>query len=392
MTPSVRPTVLIFIDHYLPGYRSGGPTRTTANTVEWLGDHVSFRILTKNRDYGDAVPYPDIETGVWHQVGKAQVRYLAPQELSLRSLLRILRETPHDLIYTNSTFSTRTVIVLGFMWLRLIRTPIIVAPRGSLSEGALGLKSTKKRIYLALSRLIGLYDQIHWHSTSDEETRDIQTVFGGRGQLSITQIPNLPMPFSQTLQRAHTKQSGSLQIVLLSRIARMKNLELMAEALNGVQGAVSLDFWGPIADPDYWEECLRKFRNLAANIQVQHQGEVSPDQVAEVLSQYDLFFMPSLSENFGHAILEALSAGCPVLISDRTPWNDVTKRGAGWALPLDQPDRFRGIIQQLVDANAETWRAYSEGASAYAADYLANSSAVDEMRQFLTDLANKSSR
>lgn len=382
------PTILIFIDHYLPGYQSGGPTRTTANLVEWLGDEFSFRILTKDRDYGDSEPYPDLKTGVWHRVGKGQVRYLAQDELSLRSLLKILRDTPHDLIYTNSTFSTRTVVALMFARLGLIRTPLVVAPRGSLSEGALGLKSTKKRIYLILARSLGLYDRVHWHSTSAEETQDIQTVFGFRGQPSITQIPNLPMPSPQGTARTRIKHPGSARIVMLSRIARMKNLELMAESLNGIRGNVALEFWGPIEDLPYWESCVQKFAALSANIVVEHRGSVTPDRVMEILSQYDLFFMPSLSENFGHAILEALSAGCPVLISDRTPWNDVNERGAGWALSLDEPDRFRDVIQQMVDANADTWRASSDRARKYAADYLANSSAVDEMRRFLIDLAS----
>lgn len=385
-----RLNILIFIDHYLPGYKSGGPMRTTANTVEWLGDDFQFRILTRDRDYRETMPYQDIQTGVWHRVGKALVRYLAPQELTLVSLLRILRETPHDLIYLNSTFSTRTVVVLLFARLGLICRPIVLASRGSLSDGALGLKPVKKRIYLTVARILGLYNRVYWHSTSDEETRDIRSVFGKRRQLRIAQIPNLPMPVSNPVNRTRTKQPGSLRIVMLSRIARMKNLELMAAALDGVRGAVHLDFWGPIEDPVYWEESLKRFHSLSPNIQVHHCGSAAPDQVNAILSEYELFFMPSLSENFGHAILEALCAGCPVLISDRTPWNAVSERGAGWALALDRPDQFREIIQHLVDADDVTWQVYSQQARQFGLDYLASSRAVDETRRFLIEAAGQS--
>jgi glycosyltransferase involved in cell wall biosynthesis len=382
-----RPDVLILIDHYLPGYKSGGPMRTTANTVEWLGDAIQFRILTRDRDYRETTPYPELQTGVWHRVGKALVRYLAPEELTLFSLLRILRATPHDLIYLNSTFSTRTVVVLLFARLGLLHRPIVLASRGSLSDGALGLKPVKKRIYLTAARLLGLYDRVHWHSTSDEETRDIQSVFGGRRQPRIVQIPNLPMPITDEVSRTRTKEPGSLRIVMLSRIARMKNLELMAAALDGVRGAVQLDFWGPIEDPAYWEDNLKRFHRLSPNVQVHHCGSVAPDQVSAILSEYDLFFMPSLSENFGHAILEALCAGCPVLISDRTPWNAVNERGAGWAVALDRPDQFRQIIQHLIDADHAAWQAYSQRARQFALDYLASSRAVDETRRFLIETA-----
>jgi glycosyltransferase involved in cell wall biosynthesis len=40
----------------------------------------------------------------------------------------------------------------------------------------------------------------------------------------------------------------------------------------------------------------------------------------EILHKYDLFILPTLNENFGHSIVESLSVGTPVLISDNTPW------------------------------------------------------------------------
>jgi glycosyltransferase involved in cell wall biosynthesis len=45
-----------------------------------------------------------------------------------------------------------------------------------------------------------------------------------------------------------------------------------------------------------------------------------PDDVPGTFAQYDLFAFPSRGENFGHVVLESLSVGTPVLVSDRTPW------------------------------------------------------------------------
>jgi glycosyltransferase involved in cell wall biosynthesis len=42
--------------------------------------------------------------------------------------------------------------------------------------------------------------------------------------------------------------------------------------------------------------------------------------VPGVFRQYDLFVFPTRGENFGHVIIESLSVGTPVLLSDRTPW------------------------------------------------------------------------
>jgi hypothetical protein len=65
-------------------------------------------------------------------------------------------------------------------------------------------------------------------------------------------------------------------------------------------------------------------------------------------------------------ILEALSVGCPVLISDRTPWTNLEAIGVGWDISLAKPDEFRRILDQCVAMNSVDWRKLSEAAKGYA--------------------------
>lgn len=53
--------------------------------------------------------------------------------------------------------------------------------------------------------------------------------------------------------------------------------------------------------------------------------------------------LPTLGENFGHSIIEALSAGLPVIISNRTPWKNLIAEGVGADLPLE--DEFEFVHQ-----------------------------------------------
>lgn len=89
-------------------------------------------------------------------------------------------------------------------------------------------------------------------------------------------------------------------------------------------------------------------QKLPSNILVSYKGSVSYDKVSDIFENYHLFFLPTHGENFGHVILESLSSGCPVLISDQTPWRDLENYGCGWALPLNAPEAFKEVITRCV--------------------------------------------
>jgi glycosyltransferase involved in cell wall biosynthesis len=105
-------------------------------------------------------------------------------------------------------------------------------------------------------------------------------------------------------------------------------------------------------------------------VQVQWHGELPPGQVSGVFAAAHAVFMPSVGENFGHSMLEALSVGRPLLISDRTPWKDLERRQAGWDLPLDRPDRFNAVLLELVAMDRDRYNELTRGAFLLACDAL----------------------
>src|SRR5262249_1911514 len=85
---------------------------------------------------------------------------------------------------------------------------------------------------------------------------------------------------------------------------------------------------------------------------VEYTGEAGHDDLQRRLPNYDVMILPTLGENFGHVVVEAWAAGCPVLISDRTPWRQLTSRGLGWDVPLDHP-AWTAAIATCLDMSAE---------------------------------------
>jgi glycosyltransferase involved in cell wall biosynthesis len=160
----------------------------------------------------------------------------------------------------------------------------------------------------------------------------------------------------------------------------MKNLSGALRMLAGILGDVSFDIYGPKEDLEYWEECQRLIAALPPNIRVRYEGEIEHERVADVLAGYDLFLFPTLGENYGHVISEALASGCPVLISDQTPWRNLEAEGIGWDIPLSETERFRSVLQQCVDGDDEWFTALSKRAMDYVAKRASAPETIDANR------------
>jgi glycosyltransferase involved in cell wall biosynthesis len=367
-----RLTVMALTEFYVPGFRAGGPVRSLQNVVRALGGEFDFRIVTRDRDLGSRTPYPTIVDGRWHDVDGAEVRYLPPRETGFR-LRKILRED-HDVLYLNSFFSPRfTIVPLLLQKVGAIPSrPTVIAPRGEFGPGAIALKSTKKRAWMVISRILGVYRGLRWQASSDEEADQIRAMIGDTTRISVA--PNIiaspQADEGQGPERPEAKVPGAARIVFLSRISPMKNLVFALKALEGiVTGHVTFDIYGPIEDERYWWGCRRSIESAtSANVVPRYRGEVPHQQVRSLLAHYDLFVLPTRGENFGHVIMEALGSGCPVAVSDRTPWSDLGAAGAGWVLPLNSPETWTRAIADVVDANEPTMRELRSAATRFARD------------------------
>jgi len=363
-TEDTNVVVLSFVAVYLPGYKSGGPIRSLSGLVEALGDALAFKIVTADRDAGDSVPFPGIARDRWTVLGKGMVRYTTRAGRSLVSMSRLLRREPHDVLYLNSFFSYSFAIKpLVLRRLGIVpRRPTVLAPRGQFASSALALRSAKKRIFLRVAKELRLYDDVIWQATSLHEVADIHRVIGEGADIRLAEVPGVSAE-GDVASGALLRHDGErLRVVFLGRIAPMKNLHFGLSCLRRVSSNVDVDIYGPIADRSYWAKCMAEIPSLPPNVNVAYRGPVNYADVRATLSGYDLFLLPTLGENHGHAILDALGAGCPVLISDRTPWNLVQEAECGWVRTLESADEFGAIIEACARATREQRESWSANA------------------------------
>ncbi len=358
--------VLAFVDYYLPGYKGGGPAHSVSRLIKLLAEDVEFFVFTRDRDLGDDAPYPDVRTSEWIERDGVRCRYSRPDRLGFRWIVRAVREVGPDVIYLNSYFSrfSRSVLFARLLG-QLGGIAVLVAPRGEFSSGALGIKRFKKSLYLWVSTRLGLHRGVTWQVSSIHELADTRAVVDGEPAYFIKAPDILDPVGALKTPNCANKVSGEARFVFLSRIAPIKNLEWAIQRLAKVLGDVRFTIYGPAEDKAYWTMCEAAIRELPANVRCEHLGPVPCSEVVARLSEHHFFLFPTQGENFGHVIAEALTSGCPVLLSDRTPWRDLDEEGAGWVMPLEDSAEWERRIQSCIDMDAAEFEAMSEAARAY---------------------------
>jgi glycosyltransferase involved in cell wall biosynthesis len=378
---------LTFMDWYLPGFRAGGPVKTLASMTAQLAGHVDFFIATRDRDLGEARPYPAIQPGRFQAVGNAQVRYLSKTEVSPWGIAGVCRSTPHDVVYLNSTFSRLAIWYLMCRRLGAVpRRPVVLAPRGEFAPGALGLRAGLKQGYLAAAGRLGAFDRILWQASAEHERLDIEAAllrFGAlKTSMGIAIAPDLldlgsgGTPFS-------VKQPGEVRFLFLSRISPMKNLRTAIRLVGRLRGRIFLEVYGPVGDEAYWKECRLEADGLPSNVRFQAHGPVVPAEVPGVMARHDFLLLPTLGENFGHVVAESLAAATPVVLSDRTSWTSLESRGAGWSIPLEDEQRWGDVLQTCVDMANERHSGMRAAARSAVLELAGTSVAIDLNRELL---------
>lgn len=348
--------ILIFISHYLPGYKMGGPLNSVQNIVSNLSEYFDFYIITSNRDFGDDVPYPNVVLNQWTNVSGSKVLYIRDGVKGLKDILFAINATKFDSIYLNSLFDVKFSIYIVFLryFKLLTANKIILAPRGELYKEALGFKRQKKFLYLKLIRYFGIYKNVCWHSSVESETDEIRRYFTSEADIIkagvLADISNNLLKIKEPLFEFG---EDTLKLIFLSRISKDKNIIFTFDVLEKVTIDLEFHIYGPIEDEDIWQECLSRMKKLPSNIVVKYFGSVDRQNVKSVLSKYDIFFLPTHRENFGHIISESLSVGTPVLISKNTPWLDLEEQKLGWDISLEDKNSFVQVIESYNDRAPE---------------------------------------
>ena len=351
-----RLSIFICIPWFHPAFRAGGPVQSISNMVHEMNRDIDFYIFCANTDLNNTT-LDNIEINKWIPYNEHTMVWYAGPENRSEAILKQATFIKPDILYIIGIFSWHFNIV------PLIFSSVekkIVSVRGMLHPGALSQKKWKKKIFLLCWKILRLQRKVSFHATDEIEEKYIRQVFGEEVNISIA--ANFPRQF--IMQASAKKHIGKLRLISVALISPMKNHLLVLQALEYCTGKIDYHICGPVKDMEYWQQCLLQIKKLPANINVQYHGDIQPQLVQGYLSNCDVFILPSKSENFGHAIYEALSAGKPVITSHHTPWQNLEKDHAGFNVDQDVHSIKNAI--DLFDAMDESeLRSWSNAAVLY---------------------------
>lgn len=341
--------ILVFIDWFLPGYKAGGPITSVANIIENLNNNFEFFIITSDTDYQETKPYDNITPNKWLDFSlNVKVFYVSNDNLNKNFISKLIKNTIFDAAYINGIYSY-FFSILPLLIVKSMNKRVIVSARGMLSEHAFSRKSLKKKLFLYFVKIRGLYNNVDFQATNDNEKQDILNTIGKK---NVIVIPNLPRKIKNISLSTISKSAGDIRLVSIARISQEKNTKFALEILSQItRGSVVFDIYGSINDENYWNECLQIISKMPVNVIVNYKGTVNTQNVIDTFCNYHFSFMPSLGENFGHSLLESMIASTPIITSKNTPWQNLEKLQAGWDIDLSNKKKFVEVLNSLIDQN-----------------------------------------
>ncbi len=238
----------------------------------------------------------------------------------------------YDLLHIHALFSYPSTTAMAIA--RWHRVPYLLRPIGQLCHWSLTQSAAKKKAYLALIERANLQRARAFHFTTHQEKEEAQAMRLRPPGLVVPHGIHMPelIDQAQPKLRQHLQIPDGVPILLfLSRLHPKKGLERLIEALTPLLDQPFHLVIAGSGDPGY--EAKLDCQLQAAGLQKRSQrvGFVSGHLKQLLLQGSDAFVLPSYSENFGIAVLEALAAGLPVLTTPQVALAPVVENHQlGW--------------------------------------------------------------
>jgi glycosyltransferase involved in cell wall biosynthesis len=334
--------VLHVSPYYAPAFVYGGPPRSIHGLCRALTHHgVEVEVFTTDANGAGALPAAVTRA---RQFDGVRVRYFRRAwplwPIGSRELVAAMRRatSTFDLVHIHGLWNR--VVWAAAREAQRARVPFVVSPRGMLEDATVAHHGWRKRLAYAAFERHTLNGAALFHATSPREADTIRLVCPGA---DVVLIPNgITVPPAVTPLR-----DGPPVLAFVGRLHVIKRVDLLLDAFALVR-AVRADARLIIAGPD--EQGLRASLDSRHGFgdAVSWVGVVDDAARDVVLAPARALVMCSDSESFGMAVVEAMAAGRPVVVTRTAGWPGIDARGAGFRVDQTAP-AIAGALLRLID-------------------------------------------
>lgn len=273
--------------------------------------------------------------------------------------------------------------------------PYALFPHGTLSEEAVTLRSgLKKRLMLALFVRSMLERASRIVFTTRYEVAKVQSHL--HFKLSPAVVPNIVddtefdvLPPRGALRNQLQISDDAVVLLHLGRVTPVKRILTSVRVLSRLRQVgkpvVLLVVGGD--ESGHRAEIVELAESLGVCGQVHFTGLLGREASKQAFADADIFLLPSLSENFGMAVAEAMLARLPVVISDHVGLaQEVAGMSAGIVVPLAAGDEgFANAVSGLIDDPLQRM-ALAEAGRVFAQSAYSEAAVASKMERLLDDI------
>lgn len=253
-------------------------------------------------------------------------------------MVKLLKEWDPDIVHLHGMWMYPTLAVLN--WHADCRRPFAISTHGMLSPVGLRYSRLKKQAVRLLFQDKAFRQANCLHATSESEVREIRN-FGLTQPIGL--IPNGIGRLDRPLQ---FNMEQNFQVLSLGRIHHKKGLDRLIAAWTKLPKEFSkwhLDIVGP--EEGAYGNILRRQVSEAGLTNVSIRGPVYGADKIKLMSEADIFVLPTRNENFALTVAESLMLEVPVISTHGAPWAGLEHNDCGkWIDPS-----VDAIANALVD-------------------------------------------
>ncbi|RYE35695.1 MAG: glycosyltransferase [Sphingobacteriaceae bacterium] len=335
---------------YKPAVIYGGPTMSVSKLSEELCKNgIQTEVITTLANGKTELDYPvnkltcieNVPVRFFKRITKDHTHFSPGL---IKHLLKFKKTAEPTIIHIHAWWNLVSMFACFIAQLKNI--PVVLSPRGTLSSYSFQKKHNLFKRWIHLLAGKKLLSNCYLHVTSEAEKIEILQLFQPK---KIQVIPNF-ISLPANLDFKVDQKSKILKLLFMSRIDPKKGLEILLEALAGINFLYHLTIAGT-GEQDYLDSLQKTVAKNSMQSMVSWIGFQNQESKFEVLQNHDLLILPSYNENFGNVVIESLAVGTPVLISKNVGLAEyVTINNLGWTFDNQPKDLQKKLIN--IDKNS----------------------------------------